>query len=105
MGAFHYRSHRQAVKHHSATGERPVLRVGSTSPVRTLAGSIAHALRENESILLRAIGAGAVNQAVKGVALARSYLAGDGIEIGVFPAVEMTDEGGRSAVEMEVRRV
>ncbi|MFZ1755056.1 MAG: stage V sporulation protein S [Caldilineaceae bacterium] len=85
----------------------PLLRVGGASPVRGLAGSIAHALRQHEQIVLRAIGASAVNQAVKAVALARTYLAAEGMEIGVIPSIQDVDmEGyGRSAVEMVVRRV
>jgi len=92
--------------HHLPDGT-PLLRVGGASPVRGLAGAIAHALRRRERIVLRAIGAGAVNQAVKATALAQSYLAAEGVEIGMFPSMQDVDvEGyGRSAVEMEVRVV
>jgi len=84
----------------------PILRVATASPVRGLAGSIAHALREHERIVLRAIGAGAVNQAVKAAALARTYLADEGIEIVLIPFLREAEvEGhGRSVVELVVGR-
>jgi stage V sporulation protein S len=55
-------------------------------------------IRENGRAELQAIGAGAVNQAAKAVAIARGYLEPDGIEIICIPAftsVEISDQEGR----------
>ncbi len=104
MQNVHHRSQNLTNQQLIFSHEIPVLRVGSSSPVRGVAGSIAHALRENEQIVLRAIGAAAVNQAVKAVALARSYLAAEGVEIVVVPSMQDAEERGRAVVEMVVRR-
>jgi stage V sporulation protein S len=63
-------------------------------------------MREQESVDVQAIGAGAVNQAVKAVAIARGYLELDGIDIICIPAfVEVSIEGQeRTAVRLHVER-
>lgn len=53
-----------------------VLRVGARTPPHDLAAAIAHACYEHKPPILRAIGAGAVNQAVKALAIASQYTAG-----------------------------
>jgi stage V sporulation protein S len=72
-----------------------ILRVSSTSKSTAVAGAIAGVIRDSGRAEVQAIGAGAVNQAVKAVAIARSYLALDGFEIICIPAftqVEIGDE-------------
>jgi stage V sporulation protein S len=59
-----------------------VLRVSATSPARALAGCIAGVVRENGRAELQAIGAAAVNQAIKAAAIARGFLREDGLEQG-----------------------
>ncbi len=59
-----------------------VLRVSATSPVRSLAGCIAGVVREQGRAELQAVGAAAVNQAVKAAAIARGFLHEDGLEPG-----------------------
>jgi len=63
-----------------------VLKVSTSSPPRLLAGAIAALLRQEKPVVLQVIGAGALNQAVKGIAVARSYLVGDGLD----PAFDVT---------------
>lgn len=59
-----------------------VLRVSATSPARALAGCIAGVVREQGRVALQAVGAAAVNQAVKATAIARGFLREDGLEQG-----------------------
>ncbi|MEJ2513321.1 MAG: stage V sporulation protein S [Anaerolineales bacterium] len=66
-----------------------VIKVSGTSRTSAVAGAIAGVFRENKRAEIQAIGAGAVNQAVKALVLSRGYLAEDGFEV-VFYA-EFTD--------------
>jgi stage V sporulation protein S len=63
-----------------------VLKISSGSKPKLAAGAIASVLRNNGSVDVHAIGAGAVNQAVKSIAIARSYVTAEGIEIVCAPA-------------------
>lgn len=62
-----------------------VLKVSSKSRVNLVAGSISKSLRESESCQVKAIGAGAVNQAIKAIAVAKQYLVEDKINIYCVP--------------------
>ena len=62
-----------------------ILKVAAKSRSTAVAGAIAGVVRECGHAEVQAIGAGAVNQAVKAVAIARGYLAEDGIEIICIP--------------------
>lgn len=66
-----------------------IIKVSGTSRTSAVAGAIAGVFRENKRAEVQAIGAGAVNQAVKALVLARGYLAEDGYEVIFFP--EFTD--------------
>ena len=81
-----------------------VLRVSATSPVRALAGCIAGVVREQGHAELQAIGAAAVNQAIKAVAIAREFLVHDGLDIVLIPAfTQVVIEGQeKSAVRLLV---
>jgi stage V sporulation protein S len=63
-------------------------------------------MREQDNVDVQAIGAGAVNQAVKAVAIARGYLELDGIDIICIPSfVEVAIEGKeRTAVRLHLER-
>ena len=71
-----------------------VLRVkGSTSSI-SLASTIAHSVYNSEPVTIRAIGAAAVNQSMKAVAIAQSYVGAKGLRLLVIPGfadVEMDD--------------
>ncbi|MBM3187793.1 MAG: stage V sporulation protein S [Chloroflexi bacterium] len=62
-----------------------VLRVSARSRATAVAGAIAGVVREKRRAEVQAIGAGAVNQAVKAIAIARSYLTVDDIDIVCTP--------------------
>ncbi len=83
-----------------------IIKVASDSRSTAVAGAIAGVMREQDSVDVQAIGAGAVNQAVKAVAIARGYLELDGIDIVCIPSfVEVTIEGQeRTAVRLGVER-
>ena len=63
-----------------------VLRVSSKSKPNSVAGALAGVVRENGSAEIQAIGAGALNQAVKAVAIARGFVAHAGINLICIPA-------------------
>lgn len=72
-----------------------VLKVSSRSVPNSVAGAICGVIRKGNSVEIQAIGAGATNQAVKAVAVARGFLEQDGIELICFPAfgqVTLKDE-------------
>jgi stage V sporulation protein S len=62
-----------------------ILKVSAHSRSTAVAGAIAGVIREKGRAEIQAIGAGAVNQAAKAVAIARSYLALEGIDIICIP--------------------
>ena len=62
-----------------------IIKVSGTSRTSAVAGAIAGVFRENKKVEVQAIGASAINQAVKAIALARGYLSNDGFDIIVIP--------------------
>jgi len=62
-----------------------IIKVAGTSRTSAVAGAIAGVIRENKRAEVQAIGASAINQAVKAMALARGYLANDGYDIIFIP--------------------
>jgi stage V sporulation protein S len=83
-----------------------IIKVASNSRSTAVAGAIAGVMRERDNVDVQAIGAGAVNQAVKAVAIARGYLELDGIDIVCIPLfVEVVIEGKeRTAVRLHIQR-
>lgn len=63
-----------------------ILKVSARSMPNSVAGALAGAIRESGSVELQAVGAGAINQAVKSIAIARGYLASSGIDLICIPA-------------------
>ncbi|MFQ6117490.1 MAG: stage V sporulation protein S [Candidatus Bipolaricaulia bacterium] len=62
-----------------------VLKVAATSDTNALAGAIAGALEKDHVVEAHAIGAGAVNQAVKAIAIARRFIERQGDELIITP--------------------
>ena len=81
-----------------------IIKVSTRSRSTSVAGAIAGVVREYGRAEVQAIGAGAVNQAVKAVAIARGYLALDGIDFICAPAfTEVSIDGQeRTAVRLVV---
>ena len=63
-----------------------VLKVSSKSNPNSVAGALAGVLREKGSAEIQAIGAGALNQAVKALAIARGFVAPSGMDLVCVPA-------------------
>ncbi len=83
-----------------------IIKVAAISRSTAVAGAIAGIMREKGEADVQAIGAGAVNQAVKAVCIARGYLQEDGIDIICIPMfVEVQiDDQERTAVRLCVRK-
>lgn len=81
-----------------------VLKVSATSQPKSVAGALAAVLRERTTAELQAVGAGAVNQAVKAIAITRGFVAPNGIDLVVVPAfVEIQIDGeDRTAIKFIV---
>lgn len=73
------------------------LKVSSTSQPKSVAGAIAAVIRAKKTVEIYTIGAGAVNQAVKSIAIARGYVAPNGIDLICIPAFSQIE------VENEVK--
>jgi stage V sporulation protein S len=80
------------------------LRVSGTSRPKAVAGALAAVLREDGRVELQAVGAGAVNQAVKAIAIARGFVAPNGIDLVCIPAFAEIDIDGqeRTAIKFIV---
>ena len=63
-----------------------VLKVSSKSNPNSVAGALAGVLREKGSAEIQAIGAGALNQAKKSIAIARGFVAPSGLDLICVPA-------------------
>ena len=63
-----------------------VLKVSSRSTPNSVAGAIAGVIRDKGEVEVQAVGAGASNQALKAIAIARGYLAPVGIDLICIPA-------------------
>lgn len=87
------------------TGHIDIIKVSATSRTSAVAGAIAGVIREHKHAEVQAIGASAVNQAVKALALATGYLAEDGYEISCVPHfVDVEIDGKiRTAIKFSVK--
>lgn len=81
-----------------------IIKVSSDSRTSAVAGAIAGVVREHNRAEVQAIGAGAVNQAVKAVAIARGYLQEDGLDVVSIPEFTTVDIDGkeRTAIKLVV---
>ena len=82
-----------------------IIKVSSKSAPQKVAGALANLFREsNDSVEMQAIGAGALNQAIKGVAIARGFVAPSGKNLVCIPAfTDITIDGDeRTAIKLIV---
>jgi stage V sporulation protein S len=63
-----------------------VLKVAATSKPVLVAGAIAGVIRTRSRVEIHAIGAGAVNQAIKAIAISRGYVTPTGLELVCIPS-------------------
>jgi stage V sporulation protein S len=87
-------------------GAAEVLKVSTRSRPSAVAGAIAGVIRDSGMAEVQSIGAGATNQAIKAVAIARSYLSEEGIEIVCIPSfIDVAiEEEERTAIRLVVER-
>jgi stage V sporulation protein S len=78
------------------------LKVGSQSDPNKVAGALAGTIREAGKAEMQTIGAGALNQAIKSIAIARGFLAPSGIDLVCYPAFVDVDIDGseRTAIRL-----
>lgn len=83
------------------------IKVSSKSNPNSVAGAIAGMLKEKETLIVKTIGAGAVNQAMKAIAIARSFLIVQGTDIICSPSFYQTEINGDeiSAISLNVKRI
>lgn len=81
-----------------------ILKVSANSRPTSVAGAIAGVIREKGSVEVQAVGAGAANQAIKSVAVARGYMAPAGVELICVPAFTNIEIDGaeRTAIRLIV---
>ena len=81
-----------------------VLKVSAQSNPKSVAGALAAVLREKGSAEVQAVGAGALNQATKAVAIARGFVAPQGLDLICIPAFAdiIIDGEERTAIKLIV---
>ena len=82
-----------------------VLKVSTKSNPNSVSGALAAILKEKSLVEIQAIGAGAINQAVKAVAIARGFVAPSGKDIVCIPAFTdiQIDGEERTAIKLIVQ--
>ena len=80
------------------------LKVSSKSNPNSVAGALAGVIREQGNAEIQAVGAGALNQAIKAIAIARGFLTPSGYDIVVIPSFTdvLIDNEERTAIKLVV---
>jgi stage V sporulation protein S len=91
-------------KHYIGGNIMSMIKVSARSRTASVAGAIAGVVREAGRAEVQAIGAGAVNQAIKAIAIASGYLAEEGVSLVCIPSfVDVAiEEQERTAVKISV---
>lgn len=94
----------QAIVRNEEELEMEILKVSAKSNPNSVAGALAGVLRERGAAEIQAIGAGALNQAVKAVAIARGFVAPSGVDLICIPAFTdiQIDGEERTAIKLIV---
>ena len=81
-----------------------VLKVSSKSKPNSVAGALANAFREKQTVEIQAVGAGSLNRAIKAIAIARGYVAPTGKDLICVPAFSdiVIDGEERTAIKLIV---
>jgi stage V sporulation protein S len=85
-------------------GEVEVLKVSSKSSPNSVAGALAGVIRDSGFAEMQIVGAGALNQAIKAIAIARGFVAPSGLDLVCIPAfADITIDGQeRTAIKLLV---
>lgn len=73
-----------------------ILKVSGQSQPKAVAGALAAVLRDNSTAEIQAVGAGAINQAVKAIAITRGFVAPNGIDLVAIPAFSEVNIDGQN---------
>lgn len=81
-----------------------LLKVSAKSNPNAVAGAIAGIVRQSGTVELQVIGAGALNQAIKAIAIARGFVTSGGIELVCIPTFQDVSVDGeeRTAIRLKV---
>ncbi|TDX51972.1 stage V sporulation protein S [Orenia marismortui] len=81
-----------------------MLKVSSKSKPKSVAGALAAVIREDGRAELQGVGAGAINQAVKAIAIVRGFIAPNGVDLVAIPAFSEIEIDGqeRTAIKFIV---
>lgn len=79
-----------------------ILKVASSSNPSSVAGALVKNMQEGKDVELLAVGAGAVNQAVKAVAIARGYISPQGVDITIKPGFEDVEIEGKKKTAVKL---
>ena len=81
-----------------------ILKVSSKSNSNSVAGALTNVLREQSSVEIQAVGAGALNQAIKAIAIARGFVAPSGKNLYCIPSFASINIDGeeRTAIKLVV---
>ena len=84
-----------------------VLKVSTKSNPNSVAGALAAIIKEKNIVEIQAVGAGAINQAVKAIAIARGFVAPSGRDIVCVPAFTDIEIDGeeRTAIKLIVEAI
>ena len=78
-----------------------MLKVSSKSNPNSVSGAIAGIIAEKGKVELQAIGAGAINQVVKAIAIARGFVASSGVDLVCIPAFSIVNIEGEERTGMK----
>jgi len=79
-----------------------ILKVSSKSNPNSVAGALANVFRENGYVEIQAIGAGALNQAIKAIAIARGFIAPSGKNLVCIPAFQDVSINGEERTAIRI---
>lgn len=82
-----------------------MLKVSTKSNPSKVAGALANVLKDKEEVQIQAIGAGALNQAIKSIIICRGFLAPSGKNISCIPSFSSTviDDEEKTAIKLCVK--
>ncbi|SUY47020.1 stage V sporulation protein S [Clostridium putrefaciens] len=82
-----------------------ILKVSTKSNPNSVAGALAAVLKEKDTVEIQAIGAGAVNQSIKAIAIARGFVAPSGKDLICVPAFTDIEIDGeeRTAIKLIIQ--
>ncbi|MGL5087685.1 MAG: stage V sporulation protein S [Clostridium sp.] len=82
-----------------------VLKVSTKSNPNSVAGAVAAIIKEKNIVEIQAVGAGAINQAIKAIAIARGFVAPSGKDIVCIPAFTdiLIDGEERTAIKLIIQ--